>query len=68
MLIRGSSVNQKSNSSGYLKSLDSHEIFWETKGNELDSTLRLRLVFLDSHWTGPGLLDSHWTCPVSDFH
>ena len=19
------------------------------------------LVFLDSHWTGPGLLDSHWT-------
>ena len=33
MLIRGSSVNQISNSSGYLKSLDSHEIFWETKGN-----------------------------------
>ena len=33
MLIRGSSVNQKSNSSGYYQSLDSHEIFWETKGN-----------------------------------
>ena len=47
MLIRGSSVNQKSNSSGYFKSLDSHEIFWETKGN----ISKTPIVFLHG---GPG--------------
>ena len=54
MLIRGSSVNQKSNSSGYFKSSDSHEIFWETKGN----ISKTPIVFLHG---GPGarVMPSH---------
>ena len=45
MLIRGSSVNQKSNSSGFFKSLDSHEIFWETKG----SSSKIPIIFAN-YW------------------
>ena len=40
--------------------------FWNKNGVISDGEKKklpgsLRLVLLDSHWTGPGLLDSHWT-------